>query len=212
MRARTWVRDVGAARWVAVLGIGVLGVGVLLTACAGPSTSTPPAEIADAADCAVRETLAALGTGDGEGLPAAPRAGRVPEGFAPVAAVECRMPEVRVLPAPEPPQVLEPGDLPVPGGEDLGTPPPAGTSVDVVRLGGDLGPLLAQLARRDVPARPDQACMAMFEVVPVLYLLDADDRAVHVRWPTDACGFLLDGAREALAGLRETGRTTVSLP
>ncbi|MBO3088056.1 hypothetical protein [Cellulomonas dongxiuzhuiae] len=185
---------------------------MLLTACAGPATGTSPAEIADAADCAVRETLAAFGTGGGEDLPAAPRAGRVPEGFAPVAAVECRMPEVRVLPAPEPPQILEPGASSLEDAAPAPVPvPPTGASVDVVRLEGDLGPLLAQLARRDVPARPDQACMAMFEVVPVLYLLDADDRAVRVRWPTDACGFLLEGAREGLAGLRETGRTTVSL-
>lgn len=199
----------------------MLGVGAVLTACAGstpPAGDASPAEVADAADCAVRETLAAFGTGGGEDLPAASRAGSVPDGFEPVAAVECRMPEVVVLPAPEPRQLLEPGGTrTVPPLDDVRpAPAPAvpspDTSVDVVRLEGDLGPLLEQLARPDVPASRDQVCMAMFEVVPVLYLLDADERAVRVRWPRDACGFLLDGARDGLTGLREAGRTTITLP
>lgn len=226
----------------------MLAAGTVLAGCAGsapPAGESSPAEVAPAADCAVRETLEAFGTGGRADLPAAPAAGTVPAGFEPVAAVECRMAEIVVLPAPEPRQLLEPGELSVPGTEDPGAlqpgetlpggavvapgdtspvppledvapaPAPAptpGTSVDVVRLEGDLDPLLQQLARPDVPASPDQACMAMFQVVPVLYLLDAQDRAVRVRWPRDACGFLLEGAHEGLAGLRETSRTTITLP
>jgi len=239
--------------------VAVLVGGAVLGGCAGGSSGSPargPAEIVDVADCAVRETLQAFGSGGGEDLPAAPRAGAVPDGFVPVAAVECRMAAVQVLPAPEPPRLLEPDEPLVPapdvapdgqvellpdsaedepsnepggsggsGGsstsassdgtsvtDEPSPTPPAGTPVDVVRLEGDLAPLLQQLRRPDVPAAPDQVCMAMFQVVPVLYLLDAGDRAVRVQWPTDACGFLLDGAAESVAALHQVDRTTLTLP
>ncbi|GIG41096.1 hypothetical protein [Cellulomonas phragmiteti] len=227
-------RGTGRA-WGGVLVAGLLVVGPLV-GCAGqaspggdpveptqpsdPAVPSDPAtagadvaEVVDAADCAVRETFTAYGSGEGDGLPAAPRAGAVPPGFVPVAAVECRW-VMDVQPAPEPPQVVEPGETapeaPVAPDAPAGT--AGGARVDVVRLEGDLAPLLAQLARPDVPAQPDQACIAMFEVVPLLYLVDADDRAVRVAWPTDACGFLLDGAADTVAALTPGSTTTLTLP
>ena len=192
---RTWWRT----------GVVVAALAVLAGCAGAASADRPAAEIADAADCAVREALAGRGTGGGDGLPAAPRAGSVPDGFEPVAAVECRM-SVEVAPAPEPRPVPDATAPDEPTG-----PAPAGTPVDVVRLEGDLGRLLEQLRRPDVPAEPGQVCMAMFEVVPVLYLVDADDRAVRVQWPTGSCGFLLDGARAAVDALEVTSRSTVTV-
>ena len=220
-----------------------VGAVLLLGGCAGNGRSgggagdgaapRGAAAVVDAADCAVRETVAAYGVGGGEGLPAASRAGAVPDGFVPVAAVECRLaalapgsgqsrvpvPELR---APAPGDV---GDAPVPPGGAVGgpaVPGPSqteapgttspGTRVDVVRLEGDLGPLLAQLRRPDEAPRPDQACAAMFQAVPVLYLVDADGRAVRAAWPTDACGFLRDGAGESVAALAEVDRQELTLP
>lgn len=250
---------------------------LVLVGCAGsrgaPSgeAAFEPAEVADAADCAVRDAVEATGAGGGDGLPPAPAAGAVPDGFQPVAAVQCRvtvtmhpdppaptlLPDLSVPLDPDPPAATSLPDLSVPPdpgtgpGAEPGVPPagpeagteagveagpeagagaadpqadtgaaqpstgteptaPVGT-VDAVRLEGDLGPLLAQLRRPDVAPVPDQACMAMFQVVPLLYLVDADGRAVHVRWPTDSCGFLLDGAIESLSGLHETARTVVPL-
>ncbi|MCM0641361.1 hypothetical protein [Cellulomonas wangsupingiae] len=188
---------------------------VVLTGCAGAAgPERPAAQVADTADCAVRETLDAFGTGGGDDLPAAPPAGSVPDGFEPVAAVECRL-GVEVAPAPEPqpvPDAMAPDatapDATAPAADGPAT---AGTLVDVVRLEGDLAPLLEQLQRPDVPAQPDQACMAMFEVVPVLYLVDAGDRAVRVQWPTGPCGFLLDGARTAVDALEVTSRSTITV-
>jgi hypothetical protein len=76
-----------------------------------------------------------------------------------------------------------------------------------VTLSGDLGPLLAALSRASEAPRADQACIAMFEFKPQIYLVDARGRAVRPSWPVDACGFLHDDARPALAGLSETGST-----
>ncbi|MBO9569385.1 MAG: hypothetical protein J7503_11230 [Cellulomonas iranensis] len=241
------------AAWT-VVGRLVGGV-VLLGGCAGaaPPGGEPPggemgrggaAEVVDAADCAVQEVVVALGAGDGEGLPAAPRAGAVPRGFEPVAAVECRLAALALVPGPAPELVPELGAPAVPGdavgarvppgrtveapalpgavedapaapdpsateGSELTSP---GVRIDAVRLEGDLGPLLAQLRRPDVAPRPDQACMAMFQAVPVLYLVDADGRAVRARWPTDACGFLREGAIESVAALTEVDRDELTLP
>lgn len=190
---------------------------LVLSGCAGvavPGAAPTPdaAEVVDAADCAVEATFDGYGTGFGD-LPPGPRAGAVPDGFEPAAAVECRVSwEFVEEPVPAP-------DLAVPGGTGTATPdvtgapvPDPGAVVDVVRLDGDLVPLLDQLRRPDVVPQPDQACVAMVEFTPVLYLVDADGRAVRVQWPTDACGFLLDGARESLAELRETTTATLTLP
>ncbi|TFH71923.1 hypothetical protein [Cellulomonas sp. HD19AZ1] len=241
------------AAWT-VVGRLVGGV-VLLGGCAGaaPPGGEPPggemgrggaAEVVDAADCAVQEVVVALGAGDGEGLPAAPRAGAVPRGFEPVAAVECRLAALALVPGPAPELVPELGAPAVPGDSAGARVPPGrtveapalpgavedapaapgssrtegseptspGVRIDAVRLEGDLGPLLAQLRRPDVAARPDQACMAMFQAVPVLYLVDADGRAVRVTWPTDACGFLREGAIESVATLTEVDRDELTLP
>jgi hypothetical protein len=111
----------------------------------------------------------------------------------------------RLTPDTEVPVPL-PGDgLTVPGGD----PPPApahdgGGTVREVTLEGDLAPLLTALARRSDRVPPDQACPAMFEVKPQIYLVDAQGRAVRPQWPVTGCGFLQDGAAELLSELRET--------
>ncbi|WP_143320258.1 hypothetical protein [Cellulomonas iranensis] len=233
----------------------VAGVVLLLGGCAGvtPQAGRAPdgrvargdaAEVVDSADCAVQEAVAGLGVGGGQGLPAAPRAGAVPDGFVPVAAVECRPGALVLVTGSAPVLVPELGGPALPGVADDGptvprrtvevplptgavedartapdpwaTEPSEPTSpvvrIDAVRLEGDLGPLLAQLRRPDETPRSDQACPAMFEAVPALYLVDTDDRAVRVTWPTDACGFRHDGAAESVAALTEVDRDELTLP
>lgn len=186
---------------------------VLVLSGCGPGAA-PAAEVVDAADCAVQATLDGYGMGPGDGgLPPGPQAGAVPDGFEPVAAVECR-PSAAVVeqpaPAPAPTAPGEAGTATPDGGGT--TEPEPGVTIDAVRLDGDLGPLLDQLRRPGARAWPGQACVAMFEYQPQLYLVDADGRAVRVQWPTDGCGFLFGGAWEALAGLRETTTETLTLP
>jgi hypothetical protein len=41
----------------------------------------------------------------------------------------------------------------------------------------------------------------MWESQPQVYLVDADGRAVRVRWPSDVCGLLLDGVTRPLGAL-----------
>lgn len=202
-------------------GVVVVGAGAVLIGCAGSTPSAAPAEVVDAVDCAVREVL--WGPGAGEELPPAPPAGAVPGDFTPVAAVQCR-PVVRVQPAPRPtrlpgveeqepaPELLPDGGRPDPADEPGPDADPTAAPIEAVRLEGDLRPLLRQLARPDVQEKPGQACMAMREVVPVVYLVDASDRAIRVRWPAGPCGFRLDGADESLAGLKEVERVPVLLP
>jgi hypothetical protein len=159
--------------------------------------------------------------------------GAVPVDFEPVAVVRCLGPfdaPVAVV-EPQPPQVLPTLDPsvdgragPDPDGESplvastpvpadpAGTPAPDRPAPTVVEaeLRGDLGPLLAVLARPSHQPLPDQPCPAMWQSQPVIFLVDADGRAVRARWPADACGFLLDGVTrplDALDVVRETPRT-----
>lgn len=174
----------------------------------GPATARPPdAAIAvDGPDCTATEVLGGLGVVPPEGHDRpAPAAGSVPAGFEPVAAVHCRGP----LDAPV--ALVEPPDLrattPAAPTADAVAPesttPPDAAPVTVVeaRLEGDLGPLLGVLARPSQVAPPGQACPAMWESQPQVYLVDADGRAVRVSWPSDVCGFLLGGVTRPLGAL-----------
>ncbi|WP_454051225.1 hypothetical protein [Cellulomonas sp. Marseille-Q8402] len=131
--------------------------------------------------------------------------------------------EATLLPAPPPPADLagrpEHVDLsdvtgPQPGGPGSPATPDAPRAVTVteVELRGDLDPLLADLARASRTPGPDQACPAMMEFQPQVYLVDAVGRAVRVQWPADECGFLLDGVTDGLQDLAEAGRATRTLP
>lgn len=220
MRARDAGTRTGRHRATGGTGA-VLAAALLLTGCAGAADARAPGEVVDAADCVVQEVFGAASAPDG--VPVGPRAGGVPSGFRPVAVVECRAVLEVVDAPPVDVEVLDPGATPGedPGvtGEDPGVPSedapaddtgtPPGAVVEVVRREGGLPRLLRHLARADVAPRPDQACMLMYETRPVIYLVDADGRAVRAQWPTDACGFLLDGARETLAGVREVATERV---
>jgi hypothetical protein len=189
---------------------------MLLGGCGG-TVPVAPAGIADAPDCLADQVLALLGTGTSPTGRTVPDAGSVPDGFTPVAVVECRLPVLVVEPAP-PPVLLDtvPTDAPTAPLTDTTTPGTdasrGGLTVDEVRREGDLGPLLDALSRPSDAPRADQVCPAMWQSQPVVYLVDAAGRAVLVRWPTTSCGFLQDGAAESLDGLTETGRTTRTAP
>lgn len=212
---------------------------VLLAGGCGPESALlPAAEVADAGpDCLADEVLWGLGLTppDGHDRPA-PASGSVPADFDAVAVVDCRggwrapidlQPEVTTPPerldrvSPKDVVTAGPGlvddlaqhevdlqDLPA-----VPEPVPAPVSVTVVEaeLRGDLGPLLAALARPSQQPAPGEACPAMMQMRPVIYLLDAEGRAILARWPTTGCGFLLDdgapGLLDALEVVRETTRT-----
>ncbi|MEN1975595.1 hypothetical protein [Cellulomonas olei] len=200
-----------------------LGLPALLagTGCGAATERPPAAEVAAAPDCLATDVLWGLGLTPPEGHDRpAPAAGSVPEGFLPVSAVHCRGPlDGPVQPGPAAPggdAEPAPGFLTVPEGEavDLGDlpavpgapePSPAAVAVTEVELAGDLGPLLAQLARPSRVAGPDQVCAAVWLPQPQVYLVDAGGRAVRVQWPSDECGVLLDGVTSPLAVLRTVG-------
>jgi hypothetical protein len=216
--------------------LALAGAAALALAGCGSSTAPAVAEIVDEGpECLATEVLQGLAIQPPEGHDRpAPAAGSVPADFDPVAVVECRGPlsEVEVWSEPGQlvvPELLEPEEDRVepggpgevglqpgePGGPALPAPqePAAPTPVTVteVELHGDLAPLLADLARPSRTAGPDQACPAMMEYQPQIYLLDALGRAVRVQWPTDGCRFLLDGVTDGLTALTEVRRDARTL-
>jgi hypothetical protein len=52
----------------------------------------------------------------------------------------------------------------------------------------------------------------MWQSQPQVYLVDGDGRAVRVAWPTDGCGFALDGVTAPLDHLAEGAVTRLTLP
>lgn len=209
----------------------------LLAGGCGPESALPPAaEVAAAGpDCLAADVLWSLGLTppDGHDRPG-PEPGAVPADFDAVAVVDCRggwrgpldlqpeasAPAGRIELVPEDVVTAGPGlvddlaehavdlrDLPA---VPEPVPTPASVTVVEAELRGDLGPLLAALARPSHQPLPDQPCPAMWQSQPVIFLVDADGRAVRARWPSDACGFLLDGVTrplDALEVVRETPRT-----
>lgn len=96
-------------------------------------------------------------------LPASDLRGSIPEGFVPVQVVRCHQ------------DFLE---------QD-------GVYTRVVRqeqLEGDYSALLAALAQPSDRANGTMACTADAELLPALWLVNADGQAIHVVWPLDACG------------------------
>lgn len=211
----------------------------LLAGGCGPESALPPAaEVADAGpDCLADGVLWGLGLTppDGHDRPG-PEPGAVPADFDAVAVVDCRggwRAPLDMQPETSPPAELvdriPPDDVVTAGPglvDDLAEhevdlrdlpavpePVPAPASVTVVEaeLRGDLGPLLAALARPSRQPAPGEACPAMMQLRPEIYLVDADGRAVRAHWPTTGCGFVLDdgapGLLDALDVVRETPRT-----
>jgi hypothetical protein len=106
-------------------------------------------------------------------------AGRIPDGFGPVAALLCV-----VVHVPE-------GSV---------APPPTAT-----RMTGKFTALVAALALPNDGAPASGACPAMAQNVPELWLVDRAGGAIHVHWPRDACGFTKPGVAKALSGLDDRG-------
>ncbi|WP_193314565.1 hypothetical protein [Georgenia ruanii] len=74
--------------------------------------------------------------------------------------------------------------------------------MEQVTLAGDISPLLTALARPS-DAEDGRPCPAVWQSKPQIYLVDAGGGAVRPRWPVTACGFLRQGAADALAQLEE---------
>lgn len=205
-----WVR---AAAAVAVVG-GLAACGTQaapLAPGAGDPPAIPPAEVAASGpDCLADDVVTSLTGMSQDSGHAGPATGSVPPDFAPVDVVQCRVSWADLLEPERPtlaphldgsdPEAVT--DVPEPGDDHLEQ-----LTVEEVTLTGDLGPLLEALARPSDPPSSG-ACIAMFEFQPVVFLVDATGRAVRPQWPVDGCGFLHDGAAEALASLTE-GDSTV---
>jgi hypothetical protein len=192
---------------------------VLLLAGCASAPAGPAAQVAqDGPDCLVADVLRDLGVDPGASASEGPEAGTVPEDFEPVAVVRCggplslapqaAAPPVLLMPSPGTVEDLEAGAVDLedpPAVSQPGTPDgPREVTVQVTELRGDLGPLLDQLARPSQAPRADEACMAMMEIRPVMYLVDAAGSAVRAQWPSTSCGFLLDGALAPLEALEVT--------
>ncbi|WP_152192454.1 hypothetical protein [Georgenia satyanarayanai] len=159
-------------------------------------------------DCLADDVVAGMSLlPHGAGRPG-PAPGTVPPDFVPAAVVECRVPFAELVQEPAPPTLVPRLDDLDPTGPGAAGEPDVvqRLTVEEVTLTGDLGPLLAVLARDSAPPSTG-ACMAKMEMKPVIFLVDGEGRAVWPQWPVDGCGFLLDGTAAALEGLTETGVT-----
>lgn len=145
-----------------------------------------PAALQEKVDC-----LAPPEWNDGSeaSLPASDLRGSVPEGFVPVRVVRCQQ------------DFLE----------------QAGVHSRVVRqeqLEGDYSALLAALAQPSDRANGNMACTADAEILPALWLVNADGQAIHVVWPSDACGKARGkpDTAKALAALTVGEATIITVP
>ena len=168
------------------------GLLLLVTACAAPGVQAPRpvAVVVDTgADCASTDDpfvdLPVPPVAPRES-PAPPPAGSVPDDFSPTSAVLCE------------------ADLGATVEDDAGR----WTAVREVTHEGDPGLLLAALDAPDEPGGTGM-CTADLEIVPDLWLVDDDGRALRAAWPRDTCGKTLPGTREALGALRVSGERLV---
>ncbi len=107
--------------------------------------------------------------------------GRIPDGFEPVEVWVC-----------DPLLALEP---PVDGnGEPVGEP----VSTEPRRLEGDLAPLIAAFGEQNDPPWPGP-CTAIGVIVPDVWLVDAEGRAIRPAYPSTGCGIPKEGVSEALS-------------
>lgn len=93
---------------------------------------------------------------------------------------------------------------------------PAGTtttgrSVLEEHFSGNYGPLLAALAGPS-DRQDSGSCPAMAPFILDLWLVNADAKSVHVKWPVDVCGFPKPGVKNALAGLTVASTKILSAP
>lgn len=171
-------RHIPAAAAALLLLGGVAGCGQQF---GNPADPPPVAELADAVDCTAMERIFESGT---QPTPATspPAAGSVPADFVPVEAILCAA-----------------------GLETLEDQDGVWSAVAEERLGGNLDALLAALAEPSDGPRPNRACTADMELVPDLWLLAADGKAMRAVWPTDSCGKTKPGVHGVLADLDVLG-------
>jgi hypothetical protein len=171
----------GGRRSIYGLRVAALLAVVTLTACGqlpGDGSQPPrePADWADAVDCTAADPLV-----EPEEQADAPAlaAGGVPEGFVPVEAVRC---DTFMMATLEDEEGLW-------------------SAVTEERLAGNIDALVDALAEPSDPPRANQACTADMELVPDLWLVDAQGQAMRAAWPTNSCGKTKPGVREALDGM-----------
>jgi len=145
------------------------------------ATPVPDAVVQDGVTCPLPEN------GTGTPTPTLPEAGRVPDGFTAVAAVEC------------------PVNATVTDADGLWS------VVEEVRYSGDLTRLLAALSEPDDALPPNVACAAYAELVPPLWLVDARGRAILAHWPLDECSHTKAGVAGALHDLTVASRKTTKV-
>ncbi|WP_104083133.1 hypothetical protein [Cryobacterium sp. Y11] len=188
--------SVGRSRFGAL----AIALAVLLSGCAGlpgfpAATDTPVAQLAAEVDCQAPNLNHEIVVQDGVPTqtdltaehPAAPDPGRVPADFEPVAAYRCTFF----------------GSLDDAQGR--------WSAVTVENLQGDFGLLLAALAEPNDQAGPNQVCTADMELVPTLWLENADGDALRAAWPRTACGKTKPAAHAALDNLDLTDTTLLPL-
>lgn len=76
------------------------------------------------------------------------------------------------------------------------------------QLTGGLGPLLAALATPSERGGPG-SCLDYGEILPALWLVNAQGKAINVQWPMDSCGNSPPGNAAALAALTATTEKTL---
>ncbi|MCP2637476.1 hypothetical protein K0817_013010 [Microbacterium sp. HD4P20] len=122
--------------------------------------------------------------------------GSVPGDFEPVAVYVCD-PVLELAPRPDPPlELITPEQLaqtPPPAAD----PAPAPEQAEPRLLEGDLSPLLAAFAVPNDPKWPGP-CTAIGVIVPDVWLVDADGRAIRPAYPVDGCNVPKPGVTEAL--------------
>ena len=157
-----------------------------VTACASHPEAvpvTPPSQAVAAVDCSAEWDVGW---------------GAVPGDFEPVAVYVCD-PMLQLAPeaTSDPPLVLSTpeqfAEAPPPAPEPAPTPEP----VEPRRLEGDLAPLLAAFAVPNDPKWPGP-CAAIGVIVPDVWLIDADGRAIRPAYPVDGCNIPKPGVGEAL--------------
>ncbi len=151
-----------------------------------------PAVLQPSVDC-----IASMANSPGYPPPASPSAsspganlsGSVPDGFVPETAFLCRLADVKV------------------DGEP-------GLQFQQEELAGDFTPLLKALAVPSNRGDENTMCTLELEIVPILWLVNADGNAIQATWPTDVCGKTRGkpDTQKALDGLKDVQTQVLPYP
>ena len=181
----------GLSAGVLTAGVAVLLVAGSVAGCGQLSGNQPrtDAVLVDAVDCTATQSILDAGTQSTSSTePPAP--GSVPADFLPAEVIRCAATLETV--------------------EDA-----AGlwSTVTQEHLAGNMDALVKALAQPSDAPRENEACTADMELVPDLWLLDANGTAMRAAWPTDSCGKTKPGVHEVLAEMDvvESSRHQVAL-